>query len=152
MGAQVTLVQCVTVLLLVGCSLVVYIYLSKTGAGMAIRAVASEASLAEALGLRIDRLHVIVICLGSALAGLCGILMAWDTTLSPGMALSPLMFAIIAVIVGGRRLLGSVVGAFLLGLALHLSTLVVATKWQEAVAFLILLASLGCRRMERVSN
>jgi len=64
---------------------VLYFLVAKTRLGMLIRAGASNRSMVEALGVNINRLFLIVFALGTAMAGLAGMLIAPITEASIGM-------------------------------------------------------------------
>jgi branched-chain amino acid transport system permease protein len=86
-----------------------YFLVAKTRLGMLIRAGASNRSMVEALGININRLFLIVFALGTAMAGLAGMLIAPITEASIGMGNDIIIIALVVVIVGG---IGSVKGAF----------------------------------------
>jgi branched-chain amino acid transport system permease protein len=86
-----------------------YFLVTRTRLGMLIRAGASNRSMVEALGININRLFLIVFALGTAMAGLAGMLIAPITEASIGMGNDIIIIALVVVIVGG---IGSVKGAF----------------------------------------
>ena len=86
-----------------------YFLVAKTRLGMLIRAGASNRVMVEALGVNINRLFLIVFALGTAMAGLAGMLIAPITEASIGMGNDIIIIALVVVIVGG---IGSVKGAF----------------------------------------
>jgi branched-subunit amino acid ABC-type transport system permease component len=80
------------------------------------------------------------------LAGVGGILVAFDVDMTPTMGMNPLMLGMIAVIVGGvRSIPGIVLAALLLACAQQATVWVFGSAWQDAVAFLVLLAFLLVR-------
>jgi branched-chain amino acid transport system permease protein len=86
-----------------------YFLVAKTRLGMLIRAGASNRNMVEALGININRLFLVVFALGTAMAGLAGMLIAPITEASIGMGNDIIIIALVVVIVGG---IGSVKGAF----------------------------------------
>ena len=90
-------------------AVMLYFLVAKTRLGMLIRAGASNRSMVEALGVNINRLFLIVFALGTAMAGLAGMLFAPITEASIGMGNDIIIIALVVVIVGG---IGSVKGAF----------------------------------------
>jgi len=120
--------------------------LGKTRIGRAMRAVASDPELASISGIDCDRIIAYAFAAGSALAGLAGVLVALDVDMTPTMGMHALMMGVVAVIVGGR---GSVPGvafaALLIGMAQHLGVWKISSQWQDAIAFIILLAFLLLR-------
>ena len=99
--------------LLVALALIVWLRRSRTG--LHIRAASHDTGTAAVLGINVDRMSLIVVCLGAALAGLAGTLAAPFVSASPGMDTTILVNALIVVVVGG---LGSVSGAMIVGLVL----------------------------------
>lgn len=142
-GAKVTppqismiVASCVSMLALV-------LLLGKTRLGLAMRAVANDEGLARASGIESDRLFVWTIALGSALAGLAGILMALDVDMTPGMGMNIFMLGLAAVIVGGiGSMSGVALGSLLLGISQQFGAWATSSEWQDAIAFVILLAFL----------
>jgi branched-subunit amino acid ABC-type transport system permease component len=88
----------------------VLLLLTKTAAGRMVRAVAEDEEAARLVGVRPERVTLVVVALGAALAGLAGVLVAPDTVVSPTMWLLPLTQAFAIVILGG---LGSIWGTVL---------------------------------------
>lgn len=102
-------------LLAVVVGLIVYgvmtIVLNRTRIGLLIRAGVENQEMVEALGYRIRRLFVGVFVVGSALAGLGGVLWAlYRETLTASIGSDVIVLVFIVIIIGG---LGSVGGCFL---------------------------------------
>ncbi len=84
--------------------------LNRTRIGLLIRAGVENAEMVEALGYRIRRLFVGVFAVGSALAGLGGVLWAlYRETLTAAIGGDVMVLVFIVIIIGG---LGSVGGCF----------------------------------------
>jgi branched-chain amino acid transport system permease protein len=81
----------------------------RTRIGAQIRATVDNRSMAESLGINVDRLFSITFALGSGMAALGGGLGAEFLGLDPQYALKYLVYFLIAVAVGG---MGSVTGVF----------------------------------------
>lgn len=89
---------------------IMYLVLNRTKIGLLIRAGVENSEMVEALGYRIRRLFVGVFIVGSALAGLGGVLWAfYRQTLTAGMGMEVNVLIFIVIIIGG---LGSVGGCF----------------------------------------
>lgn len=140
LGVRITPIQItiivVSILLLATC----FLLLRYTKIGKAMRAVANDPELASVSGIESDKTILLTFALGSALAGIAGILVALDVDMTPTMGMNALMMGVVAVIVGG---VGSVPGvalaALLLGMAQHLGVWYISSQWQDAIAFVILL-------------
>jgi branched-subunit amino acid ABC-type transport system permease component len=117
--------------------------LRKTRIGRNIRAVASDAALADLSGIDSNRIILIVMGLGSFLAAVAGVLVALDVDMTPTMGMQPLMLAVVATIVGGvRNLWGIALASLLLASAQQLTAWQIGAQWQECAAFVILVAFL----------
>ncbi len=142
-GAHVTPIQLATLLLSLLLLLIVTLLLKKTRIGRSIRAVASDATLADLSGIDSNRVILIVMGLGSFLAAVAGILVALDVDMTPTMGMQPLMLAVVATIVGGiRSLWGIALASLLLASAQQLTAWQIGAQWQECAAFVVLVAFL----------
>ena len=90
-----------------------YLLLSRTRLGMAIRAGASNREMTQALGLDIRLLNRLVFAGGVALAVLAGMLAAPVSSVYPGMDGQVLILSFVVVVIGG---IGTVRGAFVAAL------------------------------------
>lgn len=139
-GARVTPVQIAIILTSIVLLVGIILLLKKTRLGIAIRAVSSNPELALVCGIPTDRVILAVFAIGSALAGVAGILVAMDVDMNPTMGMRPLMMGVVAVIVGGvGSIPGTALGALMLGMTQHLATWKISSQWQDAIAFVILL-------------
>jgi branched-chain amino acid transport system permease protein len=89
---------------------IVLAVLQFTPVGRMVRAVAEDAEAATLVGVRPDRVILYVVIIGSALAGLAGVMAAPYGVVNPTMWLLPLTQAFAIVILGG---LGSINGTIL---------------------------------------
>ena len=92
-------------------------FLTRTKFGWALRAVALDREAAALQGININRISMIAIGVGAALAGLAGALMAPLTNINPHMGHNVIITAFIVTIVGGvGSLSGAVIAAVLYAL------------------------------------
>ena len=114
--------------------------LERTIVGAKIRAAEDNRSMAQAVGIDVDRLFILAFALGSGLAGIGGGLAIEIVGMSPTFAIQYLVFFLIVVAVGG---LGSIRGTF--AAAVVLGTLDTAGKylWPEGGAFFIYAATVA---------
>lgn len=118
----------------------------KTEAGRIVRSVASDPELALILGINTDRVILLVFALGSALAGVAGVLIACDINLTPTMGFNALLMGVVAAVVGGiGKLRGAIIGGLLIGLVQQLGVWKIATQWQDAIVFGVLVTFLLVR-------
>ena len=95
-----------------------YLWLHRTSTGLEVRGLTDNADLAAVVGVDVQRTRNSIFLVASALAGLAGVLTAYDTGLVPSSGFKTLFIGVVAVILGGVRniLLGTIVGATCLGL------------------------------------
>ena len=119
------------------------LFLKLTTFGKAVKAVSDDEEVAQVVGINADRVIAWVFFIGSAIAGLAGILVGLDTGIDPSMGLNLLLKATIACIVGGIGSLGgAVVGAFAIGLIENFGIWKVPGVWKDAIAFALLIVFL----------
>lgn len=121
----------IAIALLVAAALIVWLRRSRTG--LHIRAASHDSETSAVLGVNTDKMSLIVVCLGAALAGLAGTLAAPFVSASPGMDTAILINALIVVVVGG---LGSIAGAMIVGMGLGLLQ-VMGNVWLPSVSTLV---------------
>ena len=91
-------------------------WLKFTTSGMHTRAVSQQPHVARMMGVNTDRLSLLVVCLGSAFAGLAGVLAGPYLSVDPGMGASILISCLIVVVIGGLgSFWGVVLAALLVG-------------------------------------
>ncbi len=109
--------------------------LSRTKIGLLIRAGVQDREMVESLGYRIGRLFVGVFVVGSALAGLGGVMWGlFQQNLVPQMGAQVNVLIFIVIIIGG---LGSTGGALLVGLMTNYIGFVLPALTQFASIFLM---------------
>jgi branched-subunit amino acid ABC-type transport system permease component len=73
-------------------------------------------------------------------------MLALDMDMTPTMGMRALFMGIVAAVVGGMNsIAGMALAAFLISLAQHLGVWNMGAQWQDAIAFLVLLAFLYFR-------
>jgi len=145
-GARITPVQIIIIASAVVLFIAVTLFLKLTKMGKAMRAVANDPELALISGINVNRVILFTFALGSALAGVAGILVSCDVDMTPTMGMRALMMGVVVVIIGGRNSIpGVALGALLLGMAQHLGVWHISSKWQDSIAFVILLIFLLIR-------
>ena len=97
--------------------LAVWLLLTKTRAGMIVRAATEEPERARALGINVGRWVTPVFGFGIALAGLAGVLAAPFRAITASMGSNFIIILFAIVVIGGLgSILGAVVAGFLVGL------------------------------------
>jgi branched-chain amino acid transport system permease protein len=139
-------IQLMIFLFAIAIAVVLALLLRLTRFGKAVKAVSDDHEVAAISGIDTNRLMGYVFFIGSAIAGLAGILVGLDTGIDPTMGLALLLKGVIAAIVGGiGSLPGAVLGAFMLGLIENFGIWVVPGIWKDAIAFGLLIVFLLIR-------
>jgi len=98
--------------------LATWIMLTRTRAGLLMRATQSDRETAQAFGIPVDRVYAGVFALGAGLAALAAVLIVPIQQAHYLMGQDPLLLSFIVVIIGGLgSLRGTVVAALLIGLS-----------------------------------
>jgi len=96
----------------------IWLFLTRTRAGLVIRAVAQNSEMADCLGADVARVRTFVFGLACALAGLGGVAAAPMTTAYLGMGISVIVDAFVVVVIGGLGSIpGSMAGSLIVGAA-----------------------------------
>ncbi len=140
LGAYITDIQIIIIISCVLLFLCVVALLNRTSFGRQIRAVSSNEELANIFGINSNKIILWAFVIGSGLAAIAGILVAFDTDITPTMGFNLLIYGIVAMIIGGiGSTWGLVAGAFLLATAQHLGAYYIDSKWMDAIAYIILI-------------
>jgi branched-chain amino acid transport system permease protein len=120
--------------------------LLRTKAGKAMRAVADNPDLAASSGIDVERVILLVWFFGGGLAALGGVLLGLTEQVSWQMGVQLLLLMFAGVILGGLgTAFGALVGSFVVGVFIQLSTLVVAPELKNVGALAILILILLVR-------
>ncbi|MBI4135562.1 branched-chain amino acid ABC transporter permease [Candidatus Uhrbacteria bacterium] len=137
-GASITLLQIIEIpvgFLALGA---LALYLKRSRLGVAIRATADNAEVAEIIGVNTKRIRYLTMLLASLITGLAGIFIALEFNLEPYASTWHAILAYGQTIVGGT---GSILGVFLAGLmtygAEHIGGYVITSTYKELYAFAI---------------
>ena len=123
-----------------------YVFLTRTWTGRAMRATADDPVSAGGVGINVRRTHVIAFMLGCGLAGLAGTLMVTFTAAAPSIGNDFIVIIFLAVVLGGLGSIGgATLGAFLVGLVQSLSGLLLPLQLQNVTLFVVFVAVLLVR-------
>ena len=102
----------------------IWLFFTRTRAGIVVRAAVQDAEMLDGLGVDVARVFTLTFAGSAALAALAGLLLAPVFTVYPQMGVEMILLAFIVVILGGMGSLGgSVIAAFVIGIAQSLLTL-----------------------------
>jgi branched-chain amino acid transport system permease protein len=124
--------------------------LNFTDLGRSIKAVRGNPFLARIIGLKPDRLYLVVFAIGSFLSGVAGILNGARFAVVPNMGDRPVVFAFVVAFLGGTRSSPLTVGlaGLFIGLIESLSGLWVSPQWSALVVFSVLFIYLSLQPTE----
>ena len=138
-GGIITEIQVIILLSAFGVMVALALLLKKTKFGKAVRAISDDEEVAKTIGINTGKIIGYVFFIGSAIAGLAGILIGFDTGIEPTMGLALLLKGVIAAIIGGvGNIYGAVLGAFLLGFVENFGIWQISGEWKDAIAFILL--------------
>lgn len=119
-------------------AVVLILWIRRSTVGLHIRAASTDVETAAILGINVDKVSLIVVCVGTGLAGLAGALAAPYVSVQPSMGVAILITVLIVVVIGGA---GSIGGAMVAGMGLGIIQTVGAI-WLPSVAVLLPYAAL----------
>ncbi|GAB3771310.1 branched-chain amino acid ABC transporter permease [Ramlibacter monticola] len=115
-GLAFPLYRLAVLLFAIAVAIALWLLLEKTRIGMMIRASVDDMQMARSVGIPAPWLYVLVFSLGTALAGIGGVVAAPILSVYPGMEADTLPLALVVVILGGLgSLFGAFVGSFVVG-------------------------------------
>ena len=115
-----------------------YFFLGRTNIGLIIRAGSRDPLMVRALGIDLGRVWLVVFGIGTALAGLAGILAGPMRGAYAEMGVTMVIESFVVIVVGGMgSLLGAVVAGLLIGQVVGLTTLFVP-KLAEIMVFMVM--------------
>jgi branched-chain amino acid transport system permease protein len=124
-----------------------FVVVNRTMLGKSIRAVASDREAAEMLGIDVDRTIAWTFFIGSAMAGVAGVM--------SGLALQPVTYiigfvgglkAFTAAVVGGiGSIPGAMLGGLFIGLCESFSSSYISAQYSDLIVFGILIAAMLVR-------
>ncbi len=130
----------ITFVVTVICMVCLTYFINKTKAGSAMRAASEDKAAAELMGINVNKTISMVFAIGSALAGVAGILyISQYQSLMPTLGAQPGIKAFVAAVIGGiGNIPGAMIGGILLGVVESLSKAYISTQLSDAIVFGIL--------------
>ena len=120
----------------IGGMIAVYLFMTRTYTGTAIRAIAQDRQIMALMGVDTRRLYLITPAIGGALAGLaaCLLVLQYDVHPFVGLSFGPITF-LICVLGGLGNFIGGFVAAFLFAQIISLGGLYSDLEWGYVLAF-----------------
>jgi branched-chain amino acid transport system permease protein len=121
--------------------LAMYLFLTRTYLGTAIRAISQDRAIMPLMGVNPDRIFIITSALGGALAGLasCLLVLQYDIHPAIGLSFGPITF-LICVLGGLGNMVGGFVAAFIFAQFISVGGFFFAVEWGYVIAFLFFIA------------
>ena len=142
-GLSVSVPLLLSFLITCGITATLYLFLSKTSTGMALRATSQNREAAQLMGINVAKMSAIAFGIGTALAATAGALIAPTYYIHPLAGHSFLLKAFTICVLGG---LGSVVGAgvggLIIGVVESMASTYISSDWKDVVVFVLFLAVL----------
>jgi branched-chain amino acid transport system permease protein len=126
--------------LAVGFAIALYLFLTRSQLGKALRAAADNPIAAAYVGVDVDRAHSLAFGLGVGITAVAGGLLAISQSFQPYIGIEFVIVMYAGVVLGG---MGSILGAFwgglTIGLVQQMSTLVLPHQLQNTAIFVVFL-------------
>jgi len=138
-GAIITPLQIVIIIVSVVLLISLFFLMKKTKIGKAMRAVSDNRDVAEIVGISSEKIYNWSFVIGSAIAGIAGVLVALEQNLDPTMGTGLVIKGFTAAIIGGiGSVPGAILGAFLLGIVENFGVWFLPSGYKDAIAFVLL--------------
>ena len=117
-----------------------YLFLSRTDLGRAIRATSQNAEAAILMGIDVETVAWVTFGLGTALAGAAGILLAPSLYLYPTVGELLIVKCFVVVVLGGLGSVpGAIAGGILLGVVESMGAVYVSAAYKDGIGFVLFL-------------
>ena len=126
--------------------LALYLFLTRTYIGTAIRAVAQDREAMALMGANPQRIYVVTSAVGGLMAGLAGALLVFQYSVHPffGGQFGPLTF-MICVLGGLGSMVGAFVASFVMSEIISIAGVVWSTEMGYVIAFVVFIVMIFAR-------
>jgi len=123
-----------------------YLFLTRTYMGTAIRAVSQDREAMALMGAKPQHVYLVTSAVGGAMAGLAGALLIIQYSVHPffGAAFGPLTF-MICVLGGLGNMLGAFVASFVMGEIISVGGVLISTEMGYVIAFVVFIVMMFVR-------
>lgn len=124
----------------------VHFFMTRTFLGKSIRAATQDPSTAQVMGVNVKRTYAFTYGLAAAIAALGGTLIGMTFSFVPSSGLSWLLKGFVIVVLGGMgSIVGTLVGALLLGVVEGIGGAMMGTGYRDLIGLVIILLVLVAR-------
>jgi len=143
-GLTISGVTMVTLVITIVSMVILTLFINKTKAGSAMRAVSEDKGAAELMGINVNQTISLTFAIGSALAAVAGILYICQyQSLRPTLGALPGIKAFVAAVLGGiGNVPGAMLGGLVLGIIESMSKAYISTELSDAIVFGVLVVVL----------
>ena len=141
-GVRVPLLRIVIVVSAFALMIVLWLLVTRTRTGKAMRATSYDREAAAMMGIDVDRVIVFAFVLGSALAGAAGVMFALRAPTDVAIGFLAGLKGFTAAVIGGiGSIPGAMAGGLILGFAEAFTQGYISTRWSDLLVFVLLIAS-----------
>ncbi len=145
-GVQITYQGLLVIAVSLALFALVFLFLTYTRQGMAIRAVSQQMEAASLMSIPVERTYGMVIAISGALAGLAGVMLSPFFFLNPNSGFNPMIQALIVTIFGGLgSIRGALVAGFVLGIFESFVEVYYGVAWAQPGVFVLIILMLILR-------
>ncbi len=128
-------------LVALACMVAMYLFLTRTYLGTAIRAISQDRAIMPLMGVNPDRIFLITSALGGGLAGLaaCLLVLQYDIHPAIGLSFGPIVF-LVCVLGGLGNMIGGFIAAFIFAQLISVGGFFFHLEWGYVAAFLFFIA------------
>lgn len=143
-GITVSGITIVTLAVTIVCMICLVLFIQKTKAGNAMRAVSEDREAAGLMGINVNKTISLTFAIGSALAAVASILyLCQYPQIKPTMGALPGIKAFVAAVIGGiGNIPGAFVGGIILGIIENMSKAYISSELSDAIVFGMLIVVL----------
>jgi branched-chain amino acid transport system permease protein len=136
-----SLSRLIAFLVALGSMIGMYLFLTRTYLGTAIRAISQDRAIMPLMGVNANRIFLITSALGGALAGVgaCLLVLQYDIHPAIGLSFGPITF-LICVLGGLGNMVGGFIAAFIFAQFISVGGFFLHLEWGYVIAFLFFIA------------
>lgn len=140
-GMYVSFARLIAFVVALGGMIGVYLFLTRTYLGTAIRAISQDRAIMPLMGVNPNRIFLITSALGGALAGLaaCLLVLQYDIHPAIGLSFGPITF-MVCVLGGLGNMVGGFIAAFIFAQFISVGGYFLHVEWGYVLAFLFFIA------------
>jgi branched-chain amino acid transport system permease protein len=143
LGISVSVPLALAFALALGLTAALWLFLTRTDLGRAVRAVSQNGEAAVLMGIDVERVATVTFGLGTALAGAAGVLLAPSLYLYPTVGELLIAKCFVIVVLGGLGSVpGAIAGGLLLGVVESLGAVYVSSTYKDGIGFVLFLGVL----------